>query len=259
MKFAAVIPTDVFSGSSEQAGLEDFCIWPAIYAAVHVEAGKSGVLLFFPGNKVDRMAFIARLGPRMGLVAMVARLHRGPVGPRVERVVFDVAVAVDAQGFLVGVKLVGYIHDPHILRVRLLAVRDRRVAPQAVLVHQLVAGGKLSRDELAGARVAIRAGHGSGMDAGGKPKLRGFLILMTAQTEKRMGGRKPHQPKPRDGREHQEDRHDKRPGLLRQIGNRWNFHVQPPQPPGFLSNLCFDDLVKSLFERHRRSRSNILK
>jgi hypothetical protein len=26
--------------------------------------------------------------------------------------------------------------------------------------------------------------------------------------------------------------------------------VQPPQPPGFLSNLCFDDLVKSFFERH---------
>ena len=112
---------------------------------------------------------------------------------------FDVAVAVDAQGFLVGVKLVGYIHDPHILKVGLLAVRDRRVAPQAVLVHQLVTGGEFSRDELARARVAIRAGHGGGMDAGRKPQLRRLLILMAAQTEKRMGSRKPHQPEPRDG------------------------------------------------------------
>jgi hypothetical protein len=191
------------------------------------------------------MAFIARLGPRMGLVAMVAGLHRGPVGPRVERVVFDVAVAVEAEGLFVDVKLVGYIHNPHILRVRLLAIRDRRVAPQAVLGHQLVAGGKLSRDELAGTRVAIRAGHGGGMDAGRKPQLRRLLILMAAQAEKRMGSRKPHQPKPRDGRQHQEDRHNKRPGFFRQIGNRWNFHMQPPQPPGFLSNLCFDDLVKN--------------
>jgi len=192
-----------------------------------IEAGKSRALLFFPGNKVDRMAFIARLGPRMGLVAMIARLHRGPVGPGGERVVFDVAVAIEAKSLFVGVKLVGYIHDPHILKVGLLAVRDRRVAPQAVLVHQLVTGGEFSRDELARARVAIRAGHGGGMDAGRKPQLRRLLILMAAQTEKRMGSRKPHQPKPRDGRQHQEDRHDKRPGLLRQIGNRWNFHMQP--------------------------------
>lgn len=176
------------------------------------------------------MAFIARLGPRMRLMAMVAGFHCGPVGPGVERIVFDVAVAIETQGLFVGVKLVGYIHDPDILDVRLFAVCDRRVATKAVLVHKLVAGREFSRDELAGARVAIGAGYRGGVDSGRKPQLRGFLILMAAQTEKRMGSRKPHQPKPRNGGQHQEDRHDNRPGLFRQFRNRWNFHRQSPRP-----------------------------
>lgn len=176
------------------------------------------------------MAFIARLGPRMRLMAMVAGFHCGPVGPGVERIVFDVAVAIETQGLFVGVKLVGYIHDPNILDVRLLAVWDRRVATQAVLIHKLVTRREFPRNEFAGARMAIRAGHRGGVNPGGNPQLRGFLILMTAQAKKRMGGRKPHQSKPRNGGQYQEDRYDKRPGLFRQFWNRGNFHIQPPRP-----------------------------
>ena len=188
------------------------------------------------------MAFIARLGPRMRLMAMVTGFHCGPVGPGVERIVFDVAVAIETQGLFVGVKLVGYIHDPNILDVRLLAVWDRRVATQAVLIHKLVTRREFPRNEFAGARMAIRAGHRGGVNPGGNPQLRGFLILMTAQAKKRMGGRKPHQSKPRNGGQHQEDHHDKRPRLFRQFWNRWNFHMQPPglqMHPGSLGNSAF--------------------
>jgi len=80
-----------------------------------MEAEKSRAFFFLPGHEVDRVAFVASLGPRVRLVAMVAGFHGGPVGPGAEGVVFDVTVAIEAQGLLVGMKLVGYIYDPDIL------------------------------------------------------------------------------------------------------------------------------------------------
>ena len=138
------------------------------------------------------MAGIAGLIPRMGLVTMITSLHLRSVRPGSARIVFYVAMAIDAESFLFGMKFMGNLHNPDILQVCLFPPADGRMAAETALVHQVITGRKLAGNDLSGIRVAIHTGHRCRMDAGRKPHLSGFLILMTAQAEKGVGGGEAH-------------------------------------------------------------------
>ena len=130
------------------------------------------------------MANIAGLGARMGQVALVTSFHARPVRARREGIVFNVAVALDAERLLLRVKLVGDFHDPDVLRVHLLPPGDGGVAAETVIGHHVITGKELPGDDLSGPRMAIHTGHRCRMAAGGEPHLRSLLIAMTAETEK---------------------------------------------------------------------------
>ena len=130
------------------------------------------------------MADIAGLGARMGLVALVTSFHARPVRARRESVMFDIAVALDAERFLLRVKLVGDFHDPDGLRVHLFPPGNGGVAAKTVIGHHVITGKELPGDDLSGPRMAIDTGHRCRMTAGGEPHLRSLRIAMTAQTEK---------------------------------------------------------------------------
>ena len=85
-------------------------------------------LSFFRVHQVDRVALITSLGARMRLVAVIASLHRGTVGPKGELIMLNVTVAIDAQSLILGMKLVREFHDPNLIQVRLLSSWDRRMA-----------------------------------------------------------------------------------------------------------------------------------
>ena len=120
-------------------------------------------------NQLDRMALVAGLGARMSLVAMVTRFHGGTAGPRGQRVVFDIAVAIGAQGVFLRMEFVGNENDAYALQVRLLAAGEGRMTPQAVLIHQRMTGRKFPGNEFPRTGMTIRTGDGSRMDPGGKP------------------------------------------------------------------------------------------
>lgn len=130
------------------------------------------------------MADIAGLGARMGLVALVASFHARPVRSWRERIMFNVAMTIDAERLLLRVKLVGDFHNPDVLRVDLFPPGDGGVATETVIVQEVITGGKPAGDNLPGPCMAIRAGHRCRMAAGGEPHLRSFFIPMTAEAEK---------------------------------------------------------------------------
>jgi len=158
------------------------------------------------------MAFVAGLGPGMGLVALVAGLHDRPIGLGIRPVVGYIAVAVDAQGLLVRVELMGDKHDPDRLRGGLLSPGDGGVAAHASLVHQVIAGRKgVSQDNASSGGMAIHAARGFGMSPRGEPPGGNVLILVTGQAEKRMAGSKPDHAEAWNGRQEQEDGNDQSP------------------------------------------------
>jgi hypothetical protein len=96
-------------------------------------------------------------------------------------------------------ELMGDFYDPNAGQVSLLPPVNGGVTAQTVIVHQSITGGKLTGDDPSRLCVAIRAGYRCRVDAGRKPPGHRFLILMAAQTEKRMGRGKTDQPQSRDG------------------------------------------------------------
>ena len=98
-------------------------------------------------------------------------------------------------------KLMGNLHDPHILQVCLFPPEDGGVTAETFIVHQVVTGRHLAGEDLSRFCMAIRAGHRCRMDAGAKPPLLRILILMTAQAEKRVGRGEAHQPQAGDSRQ----------------------------------------------------------
>ena len=119
------------------------------------------------------MANIAGLGARVRLVALVTGFHARPVRSWGERIMFNVAVALDAEGLLFRMKLMGNLHNPDVWQVNLFPPGDRGVAAQTVIGHNFITGKKLAGDDLPGPCMAIRTGHRFRMAAGGEPHLRG--------------------------------------------------------------------------------------
>ena len=160
------------------------------------------------------MADVAGLGARMGLVALVTSFHARPVRAGRKGVVLNVAMTLDAERFLLRVKLVGDFHDPDVLRLHLLAPGDGGVAAETIIGHHIITGKKLPGDDLSGPGMAFRAGHRCRMAAGGEPHLGSLLIAMTAETEKGVARGETHQAQGRDGCQDQNNHDDKCPGPL---------------------------------------------
>jgi hypothetical protein len=103
----------------------------------------------------------------MGLVALVTSFHARPVRSRREGVVFNVAMAIDAQGLFFTMKLMGDFHNPDILQVHLFPPGDGWVAVEALIIHQIITGIKLAGKDLPGLCMAILAGNRCRVDARG--------------------------------------------------------------------------------------------
>jgi hypothetical protein len=154
------------------------------------------------------MANIAGLGARMRLMALVTSFHARPVRSRGERIMFKVAMALDAESLLFRVKLMGNFHNPDVWQVNLFPSGDGGVAAQTVIGHNFITGKKFAGDDFPGPCMAIRTGHRFRMAAGGKPHLRGLQIAMTAKAEEGVVRSEAHQAQRRDGRQDQENRND---------------------------------------------------
>jgi hypothetical protein len=128
--------------------------------------------------------------------------------------VLDIAMAIDTYAFFLDMELMGDFYDPDAGQVRLFPFKNSGMTAQAAVVHQIIAGGKLTGDDSSRRRVAIRAGNRRRVGAGRKPPGLGFLILMAAQTKKRMGRGKTDHSQSRDGGKNQDDRNDQYPGSL---------------------------------------------
>jgi len=113
------------------------------------------------------MANIAGLGARMGLVALVTSFHARPVRSGRERIMLNVAMAIDAKSLFPDMKRMGDFHNPDILRLDLFPPGDSGVAVETSIIHQIITGVKLARENLPGLRMAIRAGNRRRMDARG--------------------------------------------------------------------------------------------
>ena len=129
------------------------------------------------------MADIAGLGARMGLVALVTSFHARPVRSWRKRIVFNVAMALYAEGLLLRVKLMGDSHNPNVLQLNLFPPGDGGVATKAVIGHKVITGRKLAGDDLPVPCMAIYTSHRCRMAPGGEPHLRSLFIAMTAETE----------------------------------------------------------------------------
>ncbi len=81
------------------------------------------------------MTFVAGLGTGMGLVALVTGLHRRSVGSGSPSIVGQIAVAVDAQDFLVRVEFMGDENNPDRLRGGLFSTGNGGMAAHAPLGH----------------------------------------------------------------------------------------------------------------------------
>ncbi len=164
------------------------------------------------------MAFITGLAAGMGLMAIITGFHPRTVRPGGGSIVVDVAVAIDAQGLFFRVQLMGDKDNPYGLAVGLFSVGNRGVTAEAVVIHQLIAGGKSPGNDLAPVRgVTIYAGCSGRMYPRGKPHFLGILILMTGHAEKGIGGRKTNNSQAANGRNNQEDYDDQRPGAFGKI------------------------------------------
>ena len=139
------------------------------------------------------MAFITSLCAWMGLMALIASLHGGAVGPGRTLIMDDVAMAIDAERPFLHMEFVGYKYSSDRLRAGLFPSRDGGMAARAVLVHQLIAGRKLAGNQLSRGGVTFDTGNGGRVGTGGEPHFRNFLVLMTAQAEKGVAGGKPNQ------------------------------------------------------------------
>jgi hypothetical protein len=140
------------------------------YLTLTTDTGTDTVLRGFPFptvDEVDRMANIAGLGARMGLVALVTSFHARPVRSGRERVMFNVAMAIDAESLFFNMKRMGDFHNPDILRLDLFPPGDGGVAVETFIIHQIITGIKLAGENLPGLRMAIRAGNRCRMDARG--------------------------------------------------------------------------------------------
>jgi hypothetical protein len=113
------------------------------------------------------VAFVAGLGARMGLVALVTSFHARPVRSGRECVVFNVAMAIDAKSLFFTMKLMGDFHNPDILQVNLFPPGDGWMAVETLIIHQIITGIKLAGKDLPGLCMAIRAGNRCRMDARG--------------------------------------------------------------------------------------------
>jgi hypothetical protein len=120
---------------------------------------KSGSFFFFRILQVDRMALIAGLSARMSLVAIVTSLHARPIRSRRKCIVFNVAMTIDAEGFFLGMKLMGNLHNSDILQVRLFSPGEGRMAAKTALVQQVITGRKPAWNDLSGIRVTILASY----------------------------------------------------------------------------------------------------
>jgi hypothetical protein len=103
----------------------------------------------------------------MGLVTLVTSFHARPVRSRRERVVFDVAMAIDAESLFFNMKLMGDFHNPDILQFNLFPPGDGWVAVETLIIHQIITGIKFAREDLPGLCMAILAGDRRRMDARG--------------------------------------------------------------------------------------------
>lgn len=144
-------------------------------------------------NQINGMAFITSLRARMGLMALIARLHGGAVGPGRTLIMFNVAMTIDAERPFLHMEFVGYKYSSDSLRAGLFPSGEGGMAARAVLVHQLIAGRKLAGNQLSRGGVTFDTGNGRRVGTGGEPHLRNFLVLMTAQAEKGVAGGKPNQ------------------------------------------------------------------
>ena len=175
------------------------------------------------------MAFIAGLGSRVGLVALVAGLHRRSVGPRGPSIVGHIPVAVDAQDLFVRVEFMGDENNPDRFRGGLLSPGDGGMAAHAPLGHQLIAGRILPEKDIAPRVVTVQAIHRFGMGPRREPHGGNVLILVAGQAEKRVAGGKPDQAETGSGRQEQEDGNDQSPCAFGQFRYRWNFHGLPSE------------------------------
>ena len=91
--------------------------WKNIYSLLTLTLKLS--LSFFRVLQVNRMALIAGLRAGMGLMAMVTSFHRGTVGSGRELIMLNIAMAIDAESFSLSMKLMGDLHNPDVLQVRL--------------------------------------------------------------------------------------------------------------------------------------------
>ena len=191
-------------------------------------------------NQINGMAFITSLRARMGLMALIAGLHGGAVGPGRTLIMFNVAMAIDAEAPFSAWSL-WEKYSPDSLRAGLFPSGDGGMAARAVLVHQLIAGRKLAGNQLSRGGMTFHTGHRCRMAAGGEPHLRNFLVVMTAQAEKGVAGGKANQAQSRDGRQDQQDRNDQRPGALGQFGDFGIFGIFMPT-----LTTCLEVLFSSL-------------
>lgn len=160
------------------------------------------------------MTLIAGLGAGMSLVAVIASFHLRAVRAGGKGIMLDVAMAIDAQDLFLSMQLMRDLHYPHVLQVGLFSLRDRLVAPEAVVIHQVVTRRELVGDNLPGIGMAIRAGNRCRVHAGGEPLFWWILMAVAAQTENRVGRGKSDQPQARDSCQDQKECNDKRPGAL---------------------------------------------
>ena len=130
----------------------------------------------------------------MGLMAMITGFHGGAIGPGRTLIMSKVAMAIDAKGPFLRVELMGYEYNSDGLWGCLFSPGDGGMAACTVLVHQFIVGRKLAGNDLSRGGVTLDTGDGRRVGTRGEPHLRNFLILMTAQAEKRVAGGKPNQP-----------------------------------------------------------------
>jgi hypothetical protein len=86
----------------------------------------------------------------MSLMAGIASFHPRTIGPGRKGIVPDIAMAIYAQDFLFQMLLMGDLHNAHSFQVGSLSFRNRRVAVQAVVVHQVITGGILVGENRSG-------------------------------------------------------------------------------------------------------------
>jgi hypothetical protein len=91
----------------------------------------------------------------MGLVAVIASLHRWTVGSRRESVVLNVEMTIGTESSFFDMEFMGDLHNPNVLQIGLFSPRNGGVTAKTVLVQQIITGGIILRDELSRLGVAV--------------------------------------------------------------------------------------------------------